>query len=452
MTDAGETNVPEANVPGVNPQEVDPHEANPSSIFDVRSATIQSGDTVIVYQSRDNLTAIVVVPGQQLNTRYGEFPHSDMIGVPFGSKCPSRKGNGFTYLLRPTPELWTLALPHRTQILYHPDISFVTSHLNIKPGSYVIEAGTGSGSFSHSIARTIGRDGKLFSYEFHEERYAKAAAEFQAHGLLSSVGGPIQLAHRNVIRDGFGDLAVKVDSVFLDLPAPWDALEESKRVMNRSQLSRICCFSPCIEQVQKTCQTLESLGFSDIIMFETLVRTHEPVSVAMPAVDDAVRRIKEVETKKQARRERQISESKQRRQTTQKAPSSKAESEEKSAKRLLEGADPADEPEPKKSRDEACNGSADGPQPEEIPTIEAEDVEPVELRTDQALSQANTTDIKPNSINTASFDQSGAQPVDIEKAQSLNPCLLETSKPAGMSRGHTSFLTFAVLLPLPKSS
>jgi tRNA (adenine57-N1/adenine58-N1)-methyltransferase len=225
-----------------------------------------------------------------------------------------------------------------------------------------------------------------------------------------------------------------------------------KTKMKRSQLSRICCFSPCIEQVQKTCQTLESLGFSDIIMFETLVRTHEPVSVAMPAVDDAVRRIKEVETKKQARRERQISESKQRRQTTQKAPSSKAESEEKSAKRLLEGADPAEEPEPKKSRDEACNGSADGPQPEEIPTIEAEDVEPVELRTDQALSQANTTDIKPNSINTASFDQSGAQPVDIEKAQSLNPCLLETSKPAGMSRGHTSFLTFAVLLPLPKSS
>ncbi|OAV99969.1 hypothetical protein PTTG_11829, partial [Puccinia triticina 1-1 BBBD Race 1] len=286
-----------------------------SSIFDIRSCTIQSGDTVIVYQSRDNLTAIVVTPGQQLNTRFGEFPHSDMIGVPFGSKCPSRKGNGFTYLLRPTPELWTLALPHRTQILYHPDISFVTSQLNIKPGSYVIEAGTGSGSFSHSIARTIGPGGKLFSFEFHEERHAKAAAEFQAHGLISSVGGPIQLAHRNVIRDGFGDLDVKVDSVFLDLPAPWDALEESKRVMNRSQLSRICCFSPCIEQVQKTCQTLESLGFSDIIMFETLVRTHEPVSVTMPKVNDAVRRIKEVEMKKQARRERQISESKQRRHT-----------------------------------------------------------------------------------------------------------------------------------------
>ena len=35
----------------------------------------------------------------------------------------------------------TLALPHRTQILYQPDISFITSFLDVKPGSKVIEAG-----------------------------------------------------------------------------------------------------------------------------------------------------------------------------------------------------------------------------------------------------------------------------------------------------------------------
>ena len=34
-----------------------------------------------------------------------------------------------------------MALPHRTQILYLADIAFVTSWLNIKPGSNVIEAG-----------------------------------------------------------------------------------------------------------------------------------------------------------------------------------------------------------------------------------------------------------------------------------------------------------------------
>lgn len=92
----------------------------------------------------------------------------------------------------------TLALPHRTQILYLPDIAFITSYLDIKAGSKVIEAGelspqlipalcsadpspsrsasqgTGSGSFSHSIARSVGTSGKVHSFEFHEERYTKA--------------------------------------------------------------------------------------------------------------------------------------------------------------------------------------------------------------------------------------------------------------------------------------
>ena len=38
-------------------------------------------------------------------------------------------------------ELWTLALPHRTQILYMADISLILLELDIKPGSIVVEAG-----------------------------------------------------------------------------------------------------------------------------------------------------------------------------------------------------------------------------------------------------------------------------------------------------------------------
>lgn len=34
-----------------------------------------------------------------------------------------------------------MALPHRTQILYLADIAFITTHLNIGPGSQVVEAG-----------------------------------------------------------------------------------------------------------------------------------------------------------------------------------------------------------------------------------------------------------------------------------------------------------------------
>ena len=133
-----------------------------------------------------------ITAGQELNNKFGVFKHSELIGLPYGTKVSSHNGRGFVYILRPTPELWTLSLPHRTQILYLADIAFIVNGLDIRPGSSVIEAGpyarfldrlfgcifplagTGSGSFSHSVARTIGNTGHLYSFEFHQERAAKA--------------------------------------------------------------------------------------------------------------------------------------------------------------------------------------------------------------------------------------------------------------------------------------
>ena len=51
----------------------------------------------------------------------------------------------------PTPELWTKVLPHRTQILYLPDISLVCHYLELTPGAVVLESGTGSGGVGRSI-------------------------------------------------------------------------------------------------------------------------------------------------------------------------------------------------------------------------------------------------------------------------------------------------------------
>lgn len=56
------------------------------------------------------------------------------MGKVYGSKVISNKGQGFVYLLAPTPELWSLVLRHRTQILYAADISLITSYLELSPG------------------------------------------------------------------------------------------------------------------------------------------------------------------------------------------------------------------------------------------------------------------------------------------------------------------------------
>ncbi|KAF8644662.1 hypothetical protein AX16_008322 [Volvariella volvacea WC 439] len=102
---------------------------------------VAPGDLVILWLTRDDIQPLVITPGKDYNNKFGNYRHSDLVGKPYGSKVASRNGRGFIHILRPTPELWTMALPHRTQILYLADIAFVTSHLDIRPGSVVIEAG-----------------------------------------------------------------------------------------------------------------------------------------------------------------------------------------------------------------------------------------------------------------------------------------------------------------------
>jgi tRNA (adenine57-N1/adenine58-N1)-methyltransferase catalytic subunit len=95
----------------------------------------------LAQQTRDVVQPLLITPGKDFQSKFGAYRHSDLIGVPYGSKVGSRNGKGFIYVLRPTPELWTMALPHRTQILYLADIAFITSWLNITRGSHVVEAG-----------------------------------------------------------------------------------------------------------------------------------------------------------------------------------------------------------------------------------------------------------------------------------------------------------------------
>lgn len=284
-----------------------------------------------------------------------------------------------------------MALPHRTQIVYTPDMSFIAAHLGITPGARVIEAGTGSGSFSHYLTRTVGRnhaqgrgvgwkgkiaeqriqsqrngrgrdkdeiekesisgdddseeelskkqpsdqkeaqimqllsqepdkqvdnrEGRVWSFEFHAGRAVKAWNEFEDHGLFPT----LSLRHRNVCKMGFG-LQGMADAVFLDLPAPWEAIGHAAKALRSDVASRICCFSPCIEQVLKTVEAFRKGGsgdedeakWSDIETYECLNRNHMSVW-AIPggptgnsSIEEAITRIRTVEERKGKRREAQI--------------------------------------------------------------------------------------------------------------------------------------------------
>ncbi|XP_062589352.1 tRNA (adenine(58)-N(1))-methyltransferase catalytic subunit TRMT61A-like [Saccostrea cucullata] len=235
---------------------------------------VQEGDTVILYLGYENMHAIQIKRGAVFQTKYGALKHNDIIGTIYGSRvhCPK----GYLYVLYPTPELWTSNLPHRTQILYSTDISVVSLQLDLKPGAVVVESGTGSASLSHAIIRSILPDGHLYTFEFHKERAQKAEEEFKDHGLSEYV----TVTHKDVCQFGF-DLEDVADAVFLDLPVPWDALPSAKKALKK-QGGRICSFSPCIEQVQKTCACLDELGFEEISTMECLVRNYDVRTINLP--------------------------------------------------------------------------------------------------------------------------------------------------------------------------
>ncbi|PNX96068.1 tRNA (adenine(58)-N(1))-methyltransferase catalytic subunit trmt61a-like protein [Trifolium pratense] len=230
--------------------------------------SISNGDLVIVYERHDNMKAVTVSEGSVLQNRFGVFKHADWIGKSFGSKVFSNKG-GFVYLLAPTPELWTLVLSHRTQILYIADISFVVMYLEIVPGCVVLESGTGSGSLSTSLARAVAPTGHVYTFDFHEQRAGSARDDFERIGLSSLV----TVGVRDIQGEGFPEeFAGLADAVFLDLPQPWLAIPSAAKMLRHD--GTLCSFSPCIEQVQRSCETMQS-NFTDIRTFEVLLRTYE---------------------------------------------------------------------------------------------------------------------------------------------------------------------------------
>jgi len=74
---------------------------------------------------------------------------------------------GYLTLVRPNTHMYSASLMQRTQILYTPDISMITSRLGLFPGMRVVESGTGTGSLSTSILKNIFPEGHLYTFEFN---------------------------------------------------------------------------------------------------------------------------------------------------------------------------------------------------------------------------------------------------------------------------------------------
>ncbi|KAK5137595.1 hypothetical protein LTR08_007890 [Meristemomyces frigidus] len=283
------------------------------------------------YRDADTPAPVATKPRQ----KSPELPNGGQIQKAL--KVPIEAGSGFIHVLQPTPESWTASLDHRTQVVYTPDYSYILQRLRAHPGGTIIEAGAGSGSFTHAAARavfsgyptdpTIGlpttkkrKLGQVYSYEYHAPRFETLGQEISEHGL----DGVVQLTHRDVCNDGFmlpnpsegPPPSPNASAIFLDLPAPWLAFPHLTRASPNSALNpetavHLCTFSPCIEQVIATVSAMRKAGWTEIEMIEIQNRRVDVrreqvglqneglrgVNASAATVDEAVGRLREVERK-----------------------------------------------------------------------------------------------------------------------------------------------------------
>ena len=368
--------------------------------FDSHKKEVSENDTIILLLGRNHVAVeINSKQNKTVQSKFGAFHHKDIIGKAYGNKINSSNGKGWAYILRATPELWTITLPHRTQILYTTDISMITFELELKPGSVVIESGTGSGSLSHAIIRTIKPNGHLFTFDFHQNRVAKAKEEFDNH---FGVDKYVTCACADAIVDGFS-MEDKADAVFLDLPAPWDAIKHAKTALKKSG-GRLCSFSPCIEQVQRTCVALRNERFCEIKTVECLVQSLCVSTKPIPTI--------EFEGKQN--------------------DDSNNEVEAKKVK--LEG-----------NSDASTNGSSNGDMnlaPEEVTESTQETTTPVVTQTSNKVESTN---------DITGYDKYGMVTKHSARPKKGNVNVLTCQTPKETT-GHTGYLTFASWIPFENES
>ena len=229
---------------------------------------LEAGERVLLIDARGRRYLVTLKAGGEFHSHVGALPHDEMIGSPEGTLFRT-KGNSKILVFRPTMGDFVLKMKRGAQVVYPKDIALIVLYADIFPGAKVLEAGTGSGSLTIALTRSVGEGGRVISYEARDDHQKTARANVEAWADVSGTK-PTNLELR--LGDVYEGVPEKdFDRLVLDLPEPWRAVGTTTASLAPGGV--MCCYLPTVPQVSQTVETMRRGGFALIETFESLVRT-----------------------------------------------------------------------------------------------------------------------------------------------------------------------------------
>jgi tRNA (adenine57-N1/adenine58-N1)-methyltransferase catalytic subunit len=229
---------------------------------------LEAGERVLLIDPRDRRYLVTLGTGKQFHSHLGIIDHDDLIGSPEGARVRTSGGSRML-ALRPTLAEYTLKMKRGAQVIYPKDVGLILVYADIYPGATVLEAGTGSGSLTLALARAVGPEGRVISYEVREDHHERAVENVTT--WYEGCGGKpdnIELRLGDIFE---GIPEAGLERMVLDLPEPWRAVGPTTASLASGGL--FCCYLPTVPQVSQTVETMRRSGFGFIDTFEGLVRT-----------------------------------------------------------------------------------------------------------------------------------------------------------------------------------
>ena len=231
----------------------------------VRTGPLQAGERVTLSDPKGRRHSVLLVAGGTFHTSKGGISHDALIDGPDGNVVVSAGGIAYV-AFRPLLEEFTVTMPRGAAVIYPKDAAQILVQTDIFPGARVLEAGVGSGSLSMHLLRTIGSDGRLYSYERRADFAAVAKRNVEMF-----FGAPHPAWEVRI-----GDLVEtigpeQVDRAILDMLAPWECIDAVANVLTAGGM--LCCYVATATQLGRTMDTVRAHGgFTEPAASELSVR------------------------------------------------------------------------------------------------------------------------------------------------------------------------------------